>query len=548
MLAWLFAMAVAFRDPILSGFDLGFGDRADGIIEISLLEHWRNVLTGHALWNTPSYFHPHVGTLGYNDGYFLFGLVYSGWRLWADPFVADTLNAATFKTIGFFGAWWLARRSLGWEPQIALLIAVLFTIANGMTLQAVHAQLQSVALLPVAMILAHTSWHAEHARARVCAVALAALLGGWLITAYYLAWFAIWFACLWALCALYAHGYRRPAALLALLRPHRGTLTVLAIAFVIATVPFLRAYLPTVAETGGHGYMISYLITPLDPINVGSGNVLWGWIFRAVDAVAPIMLGPDPRVMNRLIKGEHETGFALVLFALFVLGSRRLYLSRRASQQPWIFALAVGVGWIAAARLWVVSPWILVHFLVPGASAIRVVVRYQLFLILPVLLVTAAAWRTRFIELTSRRPWVAVVLVALLIGEQVNLTPVAELSRQRQRADLGTIPRPPAGCASFYAVATRHSEVAATNPSSPTFRRPENEGKYFHNVDAMLLAQLWRVPTINGYSTFQPRDWAFADPLAPDYDARALRYAAAHGLTGLCRLDVRDPAPWRHAR
>ncbi len=94
-IAFIAAMALFFRGPILSGFDLGFGDRADGMIEISILEHWRNVLSGAATWNRTGYFHPYAGTLGYNDGYFLYGLVYSFWRLFADPFQADTLNILT---------------------------------------------------------------------------------------------------------------------------------------------------------------------------------------------------------------------------------------------------------------------------------------------------------------------------------------------------------------------------------------------------------------------------------------------------------------------
>jgi hypothetical protein len=53
------------------------------------------------------------------------------------------------------------------------------------------------------------------------------------------------------------------------------------------------------------------------------------------------------------------------------------------------------------------------------------------------------------------------------------------------------------------------------------------------------------VPTLGGYSTFQPRDWVFADPLKPDYDARVRRYIESHRLKGVCRLDVRDAQPWR---
>ena len=100
------------------------------------------------------YFHPYGGTLGYNDGYFLYGIVYSLWRLIADPFHADTLNILTFKTIGFVAAYALVARSLSWGRGAALLVALLWTIASNIQLQAVHAQLQSVALLPVAMMLA----------------------------------------------------------------------------------------------------------------------------------------------------------------------------------------------------------------------------------------------------------------------------------------------------------------------------------------------------------------------------------------------------------
>ena len=551
LMVWLAAMLIAFRDPVWSGFDLGFGDRADGIIEISLLEHWRNVLTGHSVWNAPIYFHPHSATLGYNDGYFLYGLVYSFWRMWFDPFLSDMLNAASFKTVGFLASWWLVRRTLGWQAPVALLVAALFTIANGMTLQAVHAQLQTVALFPLAMILAIAAVRAEaagrHWCARLAALGLCLLVGAWLLTAFYTAWFAIWFGCMFVLCWLISTRNWRPAALARLLRPHLATIAWTIAAFGLAAAPFLLVYLPKVGETGGHSYMISYLASPIDPVNVGPGNLVWGWVFAQLDALAPLVYGPDPRVANRLFRGEHQTGFAFALFALFIIAAWRTLRDRAASDQDALartFAWTVVVTWLLTIKLWVISAWIAVHYLVPGASGIRVVVRYQLILILPVLLVTAGAFRHRLTDLIAHRWVLAAALVGVLLVEQINTTSVAEVSRARQRADLLTIAPPPPGCTSFYAVQTRIAEIPATNPSSPIYQRPENAGKYLHNVDAMLLAQLWRVPTLGGYSTFQPRDWAFADPLAPDYDARVRHYVASHRLTGVCRLDVRDARPW----
>jgi hypothetical protein len=548
-LVFIAAMALFFRTPILSGFDLGFGDRADGMIEISILEHWRNVLSGGAAWNTTGYFYPYTGTLGYNDGYFLYGLVYSFWRLFADPFLADTLNILTFKTIGFVAAYLLVARTLRWGRGAAALVALLFTVASNISLQAVHQQLQSVALLPVAMMLAIGVVRAErelrYRRARLLAVALAALMAAWLLTAYYMAWFTIFSACLFAGCWCILSGNWRPATLLRLVRHHAGTLACAAAAFIVLIIPFLTVYLPKVGETGGQPYhhMLGYLVTPLiDMINVGADNYVWGWIFRSLRALVHAVLPADPALPGRVLGGEHEAGLPLVLFILVVTAAWRIIVRRRVGQDRPVsielraFALAMMIAWLLTLQFWVASPWGLVFELVPGAKGMRVVARYQLWLALPFLLLVVAVWRERATQLARSRPWLAVLIVALLVTENLSAEPVARLSRSVQRTALSSIPAPPAGCTSFYVVAARRNE--------PLFVNAEKNGRYPHNVDAMFLAELWRVPTINGFSTFNPPDWNFANPLAADYDARVMDYVRHHELRGLCRLDVRQAQPW----
>ena len=176
----------------------------------------------------------------------------------------------------------------------------------------------------------------------------------------------------------------------------------------------------------------------------------------------------------------------------------------------------------------------------PGASGLRVVLRFQLFLILPLLLLTAAVWRERLAALARARPWRAAAIVFLLLAEQINLDPAAAaLDAREQRAALWSIPAPPPACRSFYVVAARVRE--------PVFRTPAEHAQFAHNVDAMLLAELWRVPTINGWATFTPPDWSFARPLDQDYERRVAFYARIHDLHGLCRLDVRERQPWSMA-
>ncbi|MEG3125706.1 hypothetical protein [Sphingomonas sp. GB1N7] len=546
---YVVAMALFFRAPIFSGFDLGFGDRADGMIEISILEHWRNVLSGAAVWNTTGYFHPYTGTLGYNDGYFLYGLVYSFWRLFADPFHADTLNILTFKTIGFAAAYLLVARTLGWGRSSALFVALLWTIASNISLQAVHAQLQSVALLPVAMIAAIAMVRAEedgrHLQARLLAVALAALMAAWLLTSYYMAWFTIFSAGLFVVCWCVVSGNWRPAALVGFLRRHAGTLFCGVCAFIVLIIPFLIVYLPKARETGGQSYhqMLGYLVTPLiDMINVGPGNYVWGWIFQALAALIHAINPDSPTLPARLLGGEHQSGLPLVSFILIVTAARRIIVLRRAGQNRPVsielraFALAMIVAWFLTLQFNVASPWGLVFELVPGAKGMRVVSRYQLWLVLPFLLLVVVAWRERASMLARSRPFLAGAIVMVLVAENLSAESPAQLSRSAQYSALGTVPAPPAACASFYVVATRRDE--------PVYINAEVNGIYPHNVDAMFLAEFWRVPTINGFSTFNPPDWKFADPLAPDYDARVLEYARRHDLRDLCRLDVRQADPW----
>ena len=543
LVALTFAAAMAFclRDVLFSGFELGFGDRADALIEISILEHWRNVLHGVGDWRTPLYFHPYGDTLGYNDGYFLYGAVYSLLRLGFDPFVSDTLNALVFKSIGFFSAFALLRSALGWRLGPALLASVLFSIANSLALQSVHAQLQSIGLLPLLALFVCRAWQAEtnerKGRARLWAVAAAALTAVWLITSYYLAWFALFFGGVFCLFWLRATGRWRAASLLRLAREHGTTWAVAGGAFIVLCAPFLWVYLPKVWETGAHHFREAenYLTMPLDPVNVGPDNLLWGWINRLLGTFIP----------HKYVVDEHASGYPLIEFVLFATAARQALKKPAAGlnvSAPLLRALALTIvaTWLVTIQLGPVSPWRLVFWFVPGATGLRTVVRYQLFLLLPVLILTFTAHRESWERLRLARPAAAFGLVALLLVENVNLQSMAQLSRSAQQAALAAIPAPPAACRSFVVVKARAAEAL--------YKKPTLDALYPHNVDAMLLAQLWRLPTINGFSTFNPPDWALSAPTAPDYDARVQAYAARHALHGLCRLDMRQASPWSMAR
>jgi len=528
------AIAIPFRAAIFGGFDWLLGDRGDTLIEIAILEHWRNVFVHGAQWNALFYFDPYPGTLGYNDGYLMPGIFYTALRLFLDPFRAEILTVMVMKSIGFIGAYLLVARSLGWGRGIALLTALLLSIANGMVVQSGHAQIQSLALLPWLAMLVIGAWRAEMAgetrRAALHAIGAAAVMAMWLVTAFYFAWFTLYFSLVLLLCWAGLNRMLNRKGL-ALLWEHRGLLAVGAGALLLFGIPFLAIYLPKAMETGGHPFMLSYLAHPTDMVNVGERNLVWGWLVAGMRWLAASPLGEAGA--DKMFGGEHRSGFPLFLFALVCAAAWKLVRQRGESGFARAFALALVVSWVLILRFGPVSPWILAHAILPGASGVRVLLRYQLFLILPSLLLAGYVWRAKLAE---ARPVVALAVVALLIAEQINLEPIARFDRRAQMAALDAVPPPPPHCRRFYVVSARKGE--------PVFLDPRIDGIYPHNVDAMFLAERWRLPTINGFSTFNPPDWNFAEPRTPDYRARVEAYATKHQLTGLCRLDMRDAEPW----
>ena len=192
------AIFVFFKVQIASSFSTLLGERFDGFIELSILEHWYNVVRGLEQWSTTGYFYPHKDGLGYNDGFFLFGLVFAGFRaLGVDPFLSSELVNVAMRIVAFASMEALLRRRVaggGW----ALFGAALFTIACNTSMRANHPQLLTVGLVPLFALLV---WEAARAFARAdrtaavllgCSAAL--LVGAWLLTAYYMAWFTVFYA------------------------------------------------------------------------------------------------------------------------------------------------------------------------------------------------------------------------------------------------------------------------------------------------------------------------------------------------------------------
>ena len=524
------SVAFFFRYQILSRFTLLSGNRYDQVIEVSVLEHWFNVFRGVARWSETGYFYPIKKTLGYNDGYFLYGVIYSVFRgVRLDPYLSGECVNIVMRLVAFFGFYLAARRVLDFRPGWAILGAVLFTLSNNLSLQAHHAQLLGVAFAPVMAVLLHGLWTALVSGRRLHVVvwgaSAACLYAAWLMTAYYTAWYFSFFGTF--LCASYAilGGRAGLEPIWKAVRRHELSLAIILLILFLASLPFLSIYLPKAHETGMHPYrgVQIYTLSIPDLLEVGRGNLMFGRIVAFVDHV----LRPSYPAWS-----ERMTGFPPVLLFFFACGVAVLLAVPRTpvpGRTPLLRALAVATvaTWVLAFNVDGHSLWWFIYKGFPGAGAARVVARYQVFLAGPVIAVAVF-----YLSASARGATVPVLLVAcaLLVAEEVNTGALVALDRPHELAYLNSVPPPPAGCKAFFTSSARPETV---------LDEPDLEDFYNHNVDAMIIAEMTHLPTINGASTFHPPNWDLVAPGRSDYLERVRRYAVANGVTQLCGLDLK---------
>jgi hypothetical protein len=79
------------------------GSTEDSLIQAARLEHWFGVFRDRYHWRDPIFFYPEKNVLGYNDAYFLYGVLYSVYRSFGlDQLLSMELTSAAFRAVGFF--------------------------------------------------------------------------------------------------------------------------------------------------------------------------------------------------------------------------------------------------------------------------------------------------------------------------------------------------------------------------------------------------------------------------------------------------------------
>ncbi|WP_410016130.1 hypothetical protein [Sodalis sp. C49] len=530
---FLIAVFFLFYTQFRTGFELLLGERFDGIIETSILQHWYNTFLGRSHWNDVGYFHPYTDTLGYNDGYFIYGVIYSFFRvLGFDIFLSSEFVNLTVKAIGYFSFYLLGRIAFNLKASYAILGALLFTLANSLVIQAPHAQLLSIAFSPLLTLLIfeyvqHLFFLNNNRQAFFYGSAAALLLSAWLITAFYMAWFYIFFTCttffFYALLLFLTRNDR--AKIKFCTKFYKIGVIIPFGVFIISAIPFILVYMPKIKETGGHYLSSALIYAPsianiLDPSN---SNFLFGdlsnYIFRTF----------FPQIDRT---GEFQVGFPPFILISTICAVFYFNKVKKSSFRN-IFYASVAISIIFSILLIVKvnerSLWEFVWRYVPGAKGMRVTARYALFLIFPISLIATLYLAKQEAKLPK---FVIFIAASILILEQINISPNQNLHRSTQLAFIESVPTPPEACKAFFVTGQRPGEYPVLSDNIILDLYP-------HNVDAMFISELFALRTINGFSTFNPKDWDFKLSPYDTYTKRVLAYARRnHVEDGLCEYDL----------
>jgi hypothetical protein len=189
----ILALYASFYTQIHSAFTIIDGDQFDGVIQAVLISHWWEVLHGHQNWSAPLYFYPYHDVLGYNDTFFIYGLIAAIYRAFdANILVANVLSLITIRAIGFFSMA-LFLRFLGRRFLDSLLGAALFTMWLALSVQSGHGQLLAVYFAPLmAYFLLKSKREFEQKRQGAAIGFLSVfilLYAALLFSCFYMAWF-----------------------------------------------------------------------------------------------------------------------------------------------------------------------------------------------------------------------------------------------------------------------------------------------------------------------------------------------------------------------
>lgn len=274
---------------------------------------------------------------------------------------------------------------------------------------------------------------------------------------------------------------------------------------IVLMIPFLTIYIPTNAlktyEDRSWNTVVWLSPEPIDIFNVGKNNLLLGKIIEALNIGAH----------RKKAEWEMCVGFSIVLLVSlaylvgrYIKEHRMLRNDKRTVISPKHILIGALIISIISCILLIqnsggVSLWLFVYFLLPGASAIRAVVRLYVILLLPMGILLALLLE----QYRPKKYPVRKILIYILFLWISNIS-IGNIGGWDYRIDqklINSVSAPP-----------EQAEIIAFFDSGSDI-----QGKQITQIDAWMIADHYGLKTVNGYSGLSPRDWAMEQVVTDEY-------------------------------
>ena len=574
-------------------WNAGLGDWIDPYFINYLLEHWYHAVSTFSDPSSPPMFFPAHGTLGYSHGLILYAPFYIAVRPFLHPFQAYSLSLFLLIETGIICLYVIFRRFFGLSFIESLLLTTFFftsqNVINGTV--GVWSQRASVFLVPPILLLGLVSYHHRPGRRRLVLAGLTGFLAALLFpqdfySGYFTFFFAGLFLVAWAFVegrisfeALFINRWRSQpmAEKLALAATligvawtaylwtfggvrvrllgvriasqdwRRPALVTLLCAVVLAWLRGADRMRADVKRLLGKGRALA---GPwLEALIVGGviGGAMFLWIY--VPAYREHPRFPDNDLLNQIrVRAWHRwnrplqdlsaydtvRSFSLVAIGALFAALPWLKIDRKTRWYVWWACVVSAFVFVMPLRLGGFAIWLSFFRYVPGFSVIRdptrVIFQYELAFIVAVALLMA--------RLRPQLAYRICVCLALLFFMMTD-----------HRADVLEYNRPVGvfhrwvespididlGCRSFF----------IRRASAEYMKRSDNMWALYSG-DAMFIALRHGLPTLNGYSAWEPDGWNLMNPQEHEYRDKAREWIALNALSGVCELDI-DARTMRHA-
>jgi hypothetical protein len=561
LLSWLIVLCLGIAGTVQyhlaqfsSGFDTFFGDRGDPRGIVYFCEHWYQGFLGKANLLSPGLFYPTKETLAYSDLLVGYAIPYSLLRgLGFEMFSAMEIVIIGLTFLTYLACFLLLNRALHFKLLPSCAGAMFFAFSSPKFFQLSHLQLQFVICLPLIfllIILLVQEWPTLTQKRAFALLSLSGLAFNiQLLTAFYPGWFFSLWCFLFLILALLFKPSRRFVFLL--VRKFWPAIPISAATFLLGSIPFMLVYLPRANAQNWYTYSNVKEMIPewWSLLSMGDGNYAWGWLAGIVRPK------PAPTYWTELTIGigviTSLAWIGITIFGLWTVG--RTVTSRSAKkgnedrlESRHVYILFLGLMILATTLFYCIgmkygnahSLWKHVYHYFPGAKAIRAMSRYVIFLTLPMSIGFAyvldyAIKRVsaqKASRLRSALMFGVVALAAVGVFEQFGTFKVGGtgFSKKAETAYLNAMAAKLDGnCAAFY--------VAA--------KPDDHHGAAEYQYDAMMIAVMTQIPTLNGSSSQFPPDWfGLYEVKDTAYEANVRKWIERNEIKGnICRLELSPP-------